>query len=485
MTANFRGLTASVNVEVSAALVEEEKDIPPEILTETLPNVATGQPYSFQLTASGTTPIKWTAENLPAGLAINESGLIAGTPTKAGSSTFTVTATNSAGKASQKFTFQVLDPVSITTSSLKAGTIGKSYSVTLKGKGTKPLTWTAEGLPSGLDCNTSGKISGKPTEFGTFNVKFTLSNGAGSTTKELTLTIKGIAPKLSGSLAKAELGEYYESGLKLSKGSQPVTWSITGTLPEGLSFNTSTGVISGTPTSYKSSGFKLKITASNGAGEASKSVKLMVKGTKPKITASLPNATLGQPYSAKLTAIGSEPITWNVENLPEGLSLNGDTISGTPTGSAKSYKVRLTAKNPVKSVKKTVTIKVIATSDTRLPAMSDSDGGSYSFAEHSVLPDELTLANSGGYVVVAMLPEISVNVSGMYEFGVALSEDVPEGAELVYLANSDEPSDDDEISEFYDYEGEPITAVPEDRRITLSVWLNSNTIYNPAIAIKQ
>ncbi|MBQ6982352.1 MAG: putative Ig domain-containing protein, partial [Synergistaceae bacterium] len=171
-------------------------------------------------------------------------------------------------------------------------------------------------------------------------------------------------------------------------------------------------------------------------------------------------------------------------NLPEGLTLNGDTISGTPTGAAKSYKVKLTATNPVKSAKKTVILKVIAASDTRLPAMSESVGDSYSFVEHSVLP-ELTFTNSDGYIIVAVLPEISVDVSGMYEFDVALSDDVPEGAELVYLANSDSPSDDDEISEFFDAEGEPITTVPEDRRITLSIWLNPHTVCNPAIAIKQ
>ena len=377
------------------------------------------------------------------------------------------------------------DKPSITTTSLKVGTIGKSYSVTLKGTGTKPLKWKAEGLPSGLNCSEKGKISGKPTAFGTFNVKFTLSNGAGNATKELQLTIKGIPPKLSSPLAKGELGVAYSSGLKLTKGSTPLTWSIEGTLPEGLSFNTSRGVISGAPMSYKSSGFKVKITASNGAGDKSKSVKLKVKGTKPKITTtSLPNATLGQPYSAKLTATGSEPIEWDATNLPEGLTLNGDTISGTPTGAAKSYKVKLTATNPVKSAKKTVILKVIAASDTRLPAMSESVGDSYSFVEHSVLP-ELTLANSDGYIIVAVLPEISVDVSGMYEFDVALSDDVPEGAELVYLANSDSPSDDDEISEFFDAEGEPITTVPEDRRITLSIWLNPHTVCNPAIAIKQ
>ena len=376
--------------------------------------------------------------------------------------------------------------MSITTSSIKTGTIGKSYSITLKAKGTKPLTWSAEGLPNGLKFSTKGKISGKPTEFGTFTVKFTVSNGAGNDTKELKLNIKGIPPKISGSLAKAELSVPYSSGLKLTKGSLPITWSITGELPDGLVFDVSTGIISGTPTSYKSSGFKLKITASNGAGEKSKSVKLKVKGTKPKITTtSLPNATQGRSYNAKLTATGSQPLTWKAESLPEGLSLNGGTISGTPTGAAKSYRVKLTASNPVTSVKKTVTLKVIAASDTQLPAMSETGKDSYSFAEYSMLPYELTLANSDGYVVVAVLPEISVDVSGMYEFEVALSDDVPEGAELVYLANSYSPSDDDEIAEFFDAEGKPITAVPESRIFMVSVWLNEGVTYSPAIAVKK
>ena len=457
--------------------------LPPKISTESIKSAITGQTYSLQLEASGATPIKWTVENLPAGLTLSESGLISGTPTKAGSSTFTVTATNSEGTDSRTFTLQIFTPVSITTSSLKTGTIGKSYSVTLRAKGTKPLTWSATGLPNGLKISEKGKISGKPTVFGTFNVKFTVSNGAGSTTKELPLTIKGIPPKLSGSLAKAELSVPYSSGLNLTKGSTPITWSIEGALPQGLTFDTEKGIISGTPMSYKSSGYKLKITASNGAGEASKSVKLTVKGTKPRITTTLSPATQGQPYSAKLTATGSEPTTWKAEKLPEGLSLNGDTISGTTTAEAKSYKVSLTAQNPVKSVKKTVTLKIVEASDTRLPVMSKSSSNSYSFADYA-LP-ELTLANSDGDIVVAVLPEISVDVSRMYEFDVALSDDVPEGAELVYLANSDSPSDDDEIVEFYDDEGEPITAVPESRLITISVWLNKNTVYNPAIAIKQ
>ncbi|MBR0247651.1 MAG: putative Ig domain-containing protein [Synergistaceae bacterium] len=371
--------------------------------------------------------------------------------------------------------------LSITTSSLKVGTIGKSYSVTLKAKGTKPYTWSATGLPNGLKFSEKGKISGKATEFGTFNVTFTVSNETESITKELTLTIKGIVPKISGSLAKAELSVPYSSGLKLKKGSLPITWNVTGNLPDGLSLDASTGIISGTPVSYKSSGFKLKITASNGAGEKSKSLKLKVKGKKPKITASFPSATQGQPYEATLTATGSQPITWTAANLPEGLSLDGNTISGTPTGTAKSYRVKLTATNPVKSAKKTLTLKVNASTVNENAMNSQSSNG---FEYFPVLTEIPSGQISGGYVIVAELGTISADESGMYEFGIALSDDVPEGTELIYLANSDEPSDDDEIVEFYDDEGNEISSVPESRKITISIWLNKEVIYSPEIAVK-
>ena len=73
----------------------------------------------------------------------------------------------------------------------------------------------------------------------------------------------------------------------------------------------------------------------------------------------------------------------------------------------------------------------------------------------------------------------------MYDFGVALSDDAYEGAELLYMAGSDNPSDDDDIAEFWDTDGEPVTSVPEDRRITISIWLNPGTVYRPVIAVRR
>ncbi|MBR0185110.1 MAG: putative Ig domain-containing protein, partial [Synergistaceae bacterium] len=487
LTATFNGLTASVNVEVSAALIKEEENTPPEITTETLSNAVTSQPYSLQLKASGTTPITWTyAGKLPAGLTLSESGLISGTPTKTGKSTFTVTAQNDYGKTSQKYTLQVFAPVSITTASLKVGTIGKSYSVTMRAKGTKTITWTAEGLPNGLTMNAKGKISGKPTVYGMFNVKVKAENGAGSVTKNLTLEIKAIAPKLSGSLKKATLNESYSSGLKVT-GSAPITWSVEGNLPDGLTLDASTGIISGIPTSYAKSGYKITLTATNDGGSKSKKITLKVNGKAPKITAKLPQATAGENYSAELSATGSEPITFTAD-LPEYLTLDGKTITGNIPESAKNFKVKVYASNPVKTVCKTYTVKVI-TKKKSVSEIYKAEKGT-DITKNDVItgmptkPEKDTEINSG-YIIVAVLGEVSRDVSGMYDFSVELPDYIVEGSELVYLANSDKPSEDDDIAEFYDDTGAEISAVPENRRITVSIWLNPETVYYPVIAVKD
>jgi len=56
-----------------------------------------------------------------------------------------------------------------------------------------------------------------------FNVKVKAENGAGSIEKTLQLAVKAIPPTLSGTPAKPTLNVPYSSGLKLSKGSTPVT----------------------------------------------------------------------------------------------------------------------------------------------------------------------------------------------------------------------------------------------------------------------
>ena len=158
------------------------------ITTTTVPDATVGVAYSAPLAATGgITPYTWavTTGTLPAGLTLDPStGVISGTPTTAGASSFTVMVTDSTTGTPQTDT-QGLSitvvaagtPVSITTKHLPRGHVGHAYSATLAATGgATPYTWavTSGTLPAGLTLDPStGVISGTPTASG--REKFTVT----------------------------------------------------------------------------------------------------------------------------------------------------------------------------------------------------------------------------------------------------------------------------------------------------------------------
>ena len=82
--------------------------------------------------------------------------------------------------------------------------------------------------------------------------------------------------------------------------------------------------------------------------------------TKPAITTvALPDGKVGDAYNQTLAATGTNPIAWSIEtgNLPDGLTLVGDTIKGTPS-KAGDFKFTVKATNGGGSDTKELTIKV-------------------------------------------------------------------------------------------------------------------------------
>src|SRR5581483_8436993 len=198
-----------------------------------------------------------TPGSLPDGLTLNtSSGAISGTPTASGPFNFTVNVSDSKGKgASKPLSIAVASQPSISTTSLNGGQVGVAYSQGVSASGgAGSLTYSISNgnLPGGLGINSSsGVISGTPTGNGTsnFTVKVTDANSQ-TATKNLSINIASQPTIGTTSLNGGEVGVAYSQGVSASGGVGSLTYSISnGNLPAGLGINSSSGVISGTPTS--------------------------------------------------------------------------------------------------------------------------------------------------------------------------------------------------------------------------------------------
>ncbi|EAT60082.1 putative Ig domain-containing protein [Chlorobium ferrooxidans] len=140
------------------------------------------------------------------------------------------------------------------------------------------------------------------------------------------------------------------SPLTASSGTLPYTYSIkTGTLPAGLTLNSSTGEVTGTPSSAQSAAdvvFEVK-DANNVLAAATSTVSFTVNSDITATANTDPrNLTVGAVMSSfsPLTAIGgTQPYTYSVKTgkLPSGLTLNGSKgeVAGTPSSAQSAADV--------------------------------------------------------------------------------------------------------------------------------------------------
>jgi hypothetical protein len=300
-------------------------------------------PYAYAISAGA----------LPLGLTLNTAtGAITGMPTTAGTSAFTVTVTDGAGQTTAQVisTFVVAPGVLTLNCNLPAGEVGGAYSGSCAaGGGTMPYVYSVNvgTLPAGLSLNTStGAITGMPTSSGnfSFSVRVTDSGSpAQSASQPLMLAINPALSVTTTSLSNGVVGISYSATCAATGGTTPYTFSISsGSLPGGLSLNTSTCAITGTATASGTSNFTLKVTDSGSPAQtATQPLSITINPALTITSTSAPNGTVGVAYSFTLTAQnGTTPYTWSIVSgsLPSGLSLNSSTgvISGTPTA-ANTY----------------------------------------------------------------------------------------------------------------------------------------------------
>ena len=150
-----------------------------------------GSAFNYQITASGS-PTLYGATGLPGGLGISTStGAITGTPTGAGTSNVTISATNASGTGSATLVITVNSSASapvISSLLAQSGTVSTAFNYQITAS-SSPTSFGATGLPAGLSVNASGTITGTPTAAGTSNVLISATNGSGTGTATLVITI--------------------------------------------------------------------------------------------------------------------------------------------------------------------------------------------------------------------------------------------------------------------------------------------------------
>lgn len=387
-------------------------------ISGSLPDGSVSVAYSAAVQSNGgvgAVRFSVAAGTLPDGLELDPaSGAIAGTPLKAGPFNFTLAASDEIQRrASAPFTIRVNDaslPLTILPDSvLSDAVVGKRYSATFGAQGGKgPYLIDVTGGGSGLRV-AGASLDGVPDQAGSLSIGVRARDGNNADVRKtfaLRILPAGALNIVTESLPDGSLGLPYSITLAAENGTAPYLWSLVrGSLPEGFSLDSLTGVLSGAATANGQ--FVVTTVVADAAGITSRksfAFEVRPEGVAPlEITSgTLPSASAGVAYNASFSARGGrQPYTWTLNgDLPPGLSFNsGGAISGTPTTvGAKNFIVTVTDSLGLKA---TLTVGMLVQADA-VPGLS-VDGLPDTGGVNQSLPFSLRIASAFGVPVSGRL----------------------------------------------------------------------------------
>ncbi|GAB2573510.1 putative Ig domain-containing protein [Dyella jejuensis] len=412
------------------------------ISPSSLPTATLNASYNQTITTSGGTPSYSYAvaggSSLPPGITLSSGGVLSGKPTVSGTSpSFTINVTDSTGgngpvTTSIVYALQVVTPTITLPATLPNPQVGVAYTQALGASGgTGPYSYSYTGtLPPGMTLNNGGSLSGTPDGGGTYNFTVTATDSntnAGSQSYTLTINTPtiSVSPNALGSI---KVGVPFSQTLTASGGTPSYTYLVSsGALPTGVTLDTNSGTLSGTPTAGGSYSFAIQAQDSSVGTGPYRSAPQSYSGTIADATVAISpaagtlNASYAQSFSQVFTASGgTAPYTYSMSGqaIP-GLSFDSgtNTLSGMPTQPG-TYNFSITATDkstgtgaPYSATQNytlTVSTPSITITPASLPngtvgtaysstALSASGGaGPYTYSLGSgSLPPNLTLGASG------------------------------------------------------------------------------------------
>ena len=424
-TDGYVASSADIRIAVSNA---------PDVFLGEIPTAKVGKPFTLVPTTNIST-VTWSLTGtLPAGLTFTAAnGSITGTPTTAVTSgTLKINALNTATSisgSSENFVLAVAQPnvISVATAAPKwrkglASTTQMAVANAVGG-----VTWSisSNALPPGVTLDSTGKISGTPTQFGAYApvVKVVDSENAVATlTHSLDVQVGPSLVYQSAVLRPAVNSNIVPTTQNLVGAP---TFTINGALPAGLSFNTSTGAITGVPAGGSSNTptvVTVRLTDSDGAvTEAQLSLIVSENAFVVDAGGTAFSATVGQSFRlAPVAYLQNQTVgqyaSWAISGrLPQGLSFDAITgvVSGTPSAlavGASSFSIQATYNYQSASTPE-LTITV---SDRVIPTAS-FEANAYTVRRNAQIDIRPTSQNTIGGVMWSV-------ISGALPPGVAVNE---------------------------------------------------------------
>jgi len=305
----------------------------PSISSCPLSGVTTGSAYSQTLSAtggSGTLTYSVLSGSLPAGLTLASTGVLSGTASTAGSSSFTLQVADTGsrtGTLACAITVTnpapaVTAPVITTACPLPNGTQSSAYSQTMVASGgTAPLSFSLSGLlPTGVTLSSAGVLSGTPTVSGHFPFTLSVADAAGRiSNRACVLNIAAfVAPPTppptpaalslttTCPLPSATMLAPYSTTLASTGGTSPFTYSLTaGALPRPLTL-TSGGLISGAPWHDGTYNFTLQVSdAASNTVSRSCSIQVLTVGG---------GAVMSVPVKSRISDEASDDVSYELSS---------------------------------------------------------------------------------------------------------------------------------------------------------------------------
>jgi hypothetical protein len=329
------------------SILIDEISLTPDIL----PAAQYDNTYSQTITAAdGTAPYTFSvsAGTMPSGLSLDSDGILSGTPDAYGSYVFTVHVTDANGAYSDHdYSVSVFSGVAVVvgTTSCPNGFVNGVYSATLSasgGQGTYNWSIASGSPPTGIFLDGSaGTLSGTATTTGSYSFTVRATDTVETDNygeQAFTVVVRSAVSISTTTCNRGITSITYSSDTAASGGSGTFTWTVAaGSLPSGLSIGSTTGQITGTPSTSGTANFTIRATDDEtSANYDDQTLSITIDEHVQIQTTSLPSVGANKSYDQTLSSTGGTGgLTWSISSgsLPLDMTLNSSTgqITGYPS----------------------------------------------------------------------------------------------------------------------------------------------------------